>query len=71
MTLKFHLALFFVKAIFAFQIYQLEHGAKLAETSGVLTAESSKKWLDDQHSKNENHQFFASLTGFAVCGTKR
>jgi ubiquinone/menaquinone biosynthesis C-methylase UbiE len=52
-------------------VYQLEYGAKLAETSGALSTELSKKWLADQRSSSENHQFFASLTGFAVCGTKR
>jgi len=51
-------------------VYQLEAGTKFAESSGALNEKLAKKWLNEQRSKSRTRQFFASLTGFAVCGTK-
>jgi 2-polyprenyl-3-methyl-5-hydroxy-6-metoxy-1,4-benzoquinol methylase len=54
----------------ASHIYQLEAGVRLAENSGVLSEKLGTKWLNEQRSKSRTRQFFASLSGFAVCGTK-
>ncbi len=51
--------------------FQLDYGIQLAESSGALSAKLSKQWLKEQRLKSEQQQFFASLTGFAVCGKKQ
>ncbi len=51
-------------------IFQLEYGINLAHDSKALPPKSIQKWINEQYAKTKDHQFFASLTGFAVCGTK-
>ncbi len=53
-----------------FRLMELEQVAKSAAERGLIKNEDLKEWLADLQRKQELGQYFLSVTGFLVAGTR-